>query len=118
MSIEKTPVFRVSDDNDTIAVSLFVLDLVSGRIVKRPSSQSKTSATYGVLLCDEMILAHTPALGCCGLSDKDSIVYMSKIKKNGKVKKASVCSHRVELGASDRTLIGLNPKLAETVVDM
>lgn len=117
MSIEKTPVFRVSGDNDTIPVSLFVLDLVSGRIVKRPSSQCKTPYVADVLLCDEMILAHTPALGCCGLSNKDSFVYMSEIKKNGKIKKSSVCSHRVELGTSHTTLIGLNPKLAETVVD-
>lgn len=103
---------------------LFKLELVEGIIVKRPSAHCKTPYVADVILtiCNSSILAHTPALGCCGLSNKDSRVFLSVIPKN-KTKKVHVCSHRVELGCAidpiscETVYIGLNPKLAEEIVN-
>lgn len=116
--------FNLSQITETKPTLLFKMDLVEGTIVKRPSTKCKTPYVADVILkgSNEKIMAHTPALGCCGLSDKEARVLLSVIpEKNGK--KEKVCSHRVELGSITQPLpyeeiyIGLNPKLAETIVE-
>ena len=118
--------FKLSMISETKPLMLFKLDLVEGTIVKRPSAKCKTPYVADVILKDtkERIMAHTPALGCCGLSDKESKVFLSLLKeKDGKGNEKRVCSHRVELGMITQPLppepiyIGLNPKLAETIVE-
>ena len=54
--------------------------LTYGKIIKRPSASCKTPYVADVTINDEdsCVLAHTPALGCCGLSDKESNVYMTQ----------------------------------------
>ena len=65
---------------------------------------------------ENIILAHTPALGCCGLTDKNSIVMMSE-KENPKT-----CSHCVELSVFEekghQIVVGCNPKMAENLVEL
>ena len=116
--------FKLSPITETKPQQLFKLDLVEGTIVKRPSAKCKTPYVADVVLkeTNESILGHTPALGCCGLSDKEATVLLSKIpKKSGS--KEQVCSHRVELGTviqpltGEQIYIGLNPKLAEEIVE-
>ena len=116
--------FKLTSVTETKPLLLFKLDLVEGTIIKRPSVKCKTPYVADVILkeTNELIMAHTPSLGCCGLSNKDSIVFLSIIpKKTGAGKQ--VCSHRVELGTilepliSKRIYIGLNPKLAEYIVE-
>lgn len=101
--------------------SLFDLELYAAEIIKRPSAKCKTPyvADTKINSQEDPILAHTPALGCCGLSDKGASVLVSKmpLPAAGSKKKPSVCSHRVELGEQNNTLIGLNPKLAERIVE-
>ena len=65
--------FKLSAVTKTKPQPLFKLDLVEGIIVKRPSAKCKTPYVADVILKErnESILGHTPALGCCGLSDKD-----------------------------------------------
>lgn len=61
-------------------------------------------------------MSHTPALGCCGLSDKDSNVYMTQAASK------TICSYKVQLAClyepkiGKNILIGINPKLAEELV--
>lgn len=102
-------------------ILLFKFDeeLLNAKIIKRPSAQCKTPYVADIIYKnnDETIntLAHTPALGCCGLTDKDSEVLISR-KKNPKV-----CSHCVEISImyekGNKILIGCNPKMAETLME-
>ena len=46
-------------------------------IVKRPSAFCKTPYVADIEINGIPAMAHTPALGCCGLSDKDSQVMVS-----------------------------------------
>ena len=102
-------------------ILLFKFDegLLNAKIIKRPSAQCKTPYVADIIYKnnDETIntLAHTPALGCCGLTDKDSEVLISR-KKNPKV-----CSHCVEISImyekGNKILIGCNPKMAENLVE-
>lgn len=93
------------------------LNLQEAQILKRPSSVCKTPYVADIRLeNDETTQGHTPALGCCGLSDKDSYVMVSKIEN-----KKGLCSHRVELAKivneSHTTYVGIQPKLAEELVN-
>ena len=114
--------FKLLGNTDFISRELFKLELVEGIITKRPSAKCKTPYVADVNLLDStMILAHTPALGCCGLSNKDSRVFLSVIPE--KTNKKQICTHRVEVGCVvdpitlDTVYIGLNPKLAEEIVN-
>tara|TARA_B100000035_G_scaffold66809_3_gene54578 strand:+ start:5525 stop:6358 length:834 start_codon:yes stop_codon:yes gene_type:complete len=95
-------------------------ELVQGIIVKRPSANCKTPYVADVFVeeNDETVMAHTPALGCCGLSDKTSAVYMSPV-----ISKKNVCTYRVDLSIlyepklQTNIIVGINPKLAENLVE-
>lgn len=90
-------------------------DLVKGTVVKRPSATCKSPYVADVILeTGDSILAHAPALGCDGLSDKGGVVYLSNII----TKKDAVCTHRIELAETpDGIIVGINPKLAERIVE-
>lgn len=92
-------------------------------IVKRPSAFCKTPYVADIEINGIPAMAHTPALGCCGLSDKDSQVMVSKIShKSNKSNKSSkqTCAYRVELACvyerGRHLRIGINPKLAEVLI--
>ena len=92
-------------------------ELFRGKILKRPSMVCKTPYVADVLLDNgSLTLAHTASLGCCGLCDKDSIVYMIKVN-NPKNK----CSYKVIISESNERnisqLIGIDPKNAENIVN-
>ena len=68
--------------------------LVKGTVLKRPSASIKSPYVADVLLDDgRSVLAHSAALGCCGLSDKGAIIWLQElpVKKGADAK----CSHRV-----------------------
>tara|TARA_B110000858_G_scaffold192819_1_gene244188 strand:- start:11067 stop:11804 length:738 start_codon:yes stop_codon:yes gene_type:complete len=99
-------------------LKLFQLEnLERGTVIKRPSKTCKSPYVADVILDsqkDTVILAHSPALGCDGLCDANGIVYLSKLA----YKEGAVCSHRIELAEnSDGVIIGINPKLAERIVE-
>ena len=55
-------------------------------------------------------MAHTPALGCCGLTDKDANVYDWKRKQKRVIS--------VELSIlSTGCLVGCNPKMSENLLE-
>ena len=65
--------------------------LVEGQVVKRPSKYIKTPYVADVkcIESDEEVLAHTAALGCCGLADINASVLMTLSDSKTKPKNSS-----------------------------
>jgi DNA-binding sugar fermentation-stimulating protein len=84
-------------------------------IIKRPSATCKTPYVADIIIANETILAHTPALGCCGLSDKGCSVIVSPIEK-----KKNKCKYSVDLAIvqedEHEIVIGIHPKMGENLV--
>lgn len=100
---------------------LIKLDVIEGKIIKRPSKSCKTPYVADVKMNDGTeILGHSPSLGCCGLADKESNVLMTKIDET-KTKTKRVCSHRIDLSLyrenEHEIVVGINPKLGETIAE-
>ena len=92
--------------------------LVEAVVVARPSKTIKSPYVADVLVTGESVttLAHTPALGCCGLSDKTSKVLVAKSKsEDAKCEYVVYCSV-VEYGGKE-VVVGIHPKLAENMVE-
>lgn len=103
---------------------LFSLNGVTrGLITSRPSKTCKTPYVADIVIDGDDTseeLCHSPSLGCCGLAEKGKAVILSKLT-TGKTK----CSHRVELAilTEERNperdiIIGINPKLGETIAEL
>ena len=94
-------------------------EIFKGKIINRPSKNIKSPYVADVLLEDDTeILAHAPSLGCCGLSNSGSFVYLTK--NTGINTKTS---HRIDLAIHTeikkniecKEIIGLNPKITEKI---
>ncbi len=93
--------------------------IIKGTVINRPSKNIKSPYVADVKLKDGTeILAHCPSLGCCGLSNAGSEVYLTKNKgENTKT------SHRVDLAIyrelknniEYKQIVGLNPKITEKI---
>lgn len=100
-------------------------NLIEGIVCKRPSKYIKTPYVADIKICsdDNMILGHTASLGCCGLSDVNSRVLMAPIPKTKKRNDKLQCEYRVYLSIvhdstrNMETIVGINPKLAETITE-
>ena len=105
-------------------------DLIKVKIISRPSKICKTPYVADIQLPDDTIVqAHTASLGCCGLCEKDCYVYASPILSNCSQSKSKVCTYKVYLAQIyeekiineqkyiNHQLIGIDPKLAETLVE-
>jgi DNA-binding sugar fermentation-stimulating protein len=91
-------------------------ELKMATVIKRPSKTCKSPYVADILIDGEndITMAHAPALGCNGLCDKDARVLVTQLP----VKKGAVCSYRIELAETkEGTIIGINPKLAEKIVE-
>ncbi len=64
-----------------MSVQLKQIPLVNGVVVKRPSKNCKSPYVADVIIDGSELMCHSPALGCCGLSDTNSCVLLSKIEK-------------------------------------
>ena len=64
--------------------------LYKGTVKKRPSQECKTPYVADVIIDDTNVLAHTAALGCSGLADKNETVLMIHINKP-----KNICSHKI-----------------------
>ena len=102
-------------ESQKIRVFSYETSLVCGKIVKRPSQHCKTPYVADVIYGDggeSEALAHTPALGCCGLTDKEANVYM--IEKEQK----KTCHFSVELSILPTNhFVGCNPKMSENLLE-
>ena len=113
--LSQTITEQSQNNNRTMIYS--IPNVTTTTILKRPSAHCKTPYVADISINHIDYMAHTPALGCCGLSDKDSTVVVSKLD-NDKTK--TKCTYRVELALLQergrRITVGINPKLAETIV--
>jgi DNA-binding sugar fermentation-stimulating protein len=101
--------------------------LVEGQVTKRPSKFIKTPYVADVKCVqnDEEVLAHTAALGCCGLADVNASVLMtlsnSESKSKPKNKAGMKCGYTIYLSilreGEHCQIVGIQPKLAETLVE-
>lgn len=105
-------------------------DLILVKVISRPSKVCKTPYVADIELNDGSIVqAHCASLGCCGLCEKDCYVYASPIKSNCVQSKSKICSYKIYLASFyeekvvndkliiNKQLIGIDPKLAETLVE-
>ena len=89
-------------------------ELKSGYVVKRPSKKIKSPYVADVVVadCDDEMLGHTPALGCCGLVEAESNVYMIETPGNK-------CQYRILISQTESKgvpiTVGVAPKLAEKI---
>ena len=103
-------------------------NLVKATVIKRPSALIKTPYVSDIQLEDDIEphLGHSLSLGCCGLCEKGAQVYVTP---NINVKPGLHCDYTVQLSTNNNTLsessqsgtkgalIGINPRLAEHIVD-
>lgn len=106
---------------------LFKIDnLIEGVIINRPSKIIKTPYVADVIIknstkdIQDTFLAHSASLGCCGLSDKNSIILMAPKNKTYKDNKKH-CEYTIYLSIirdkTKETIVGIYPKLAEEIVE-
>jgi DNA-binding sugar fermentation-stimulating protein len=101
-------------------------NLVPGSVVKRPSKIIKSPYVADVNINNTEFLAHTAALGCCGLCDTGASILLAPLnsnsKKSKKNKEESVkCVYSAQLSViiekGNEIIIGIHPKLAEQLVE-
>ena len=93
-------------------------ELVKGEIIKRPSRHIKSPYVADVMINNNIsLLAHTPSLGCCGLSDKGSTVMIEKAPENKKTKTDGKVQISIFEERNNIQYIGINPKLSEILVE-
>jgi sugar fermentation stimulation protein len=89
----------------------FNISLVKGTVINRPSKICKSPYVADVLLDDgSVILAHAPSLGCNGMCNSGSIIYLSLLENPKK------CSHVIYLSEKDN-IVGIHPKCGEKIVE-
>lgn len=103
----------------TTLIQLADIQYISqARIISRPSKIIKSPYVADIHIEDtnELCVAHTPSLGCCGLADKNANVIISKIhKKNNKCKYKVILSVFTE--KNKQIVIGIDPKQAEILAE-
>lgn len=86
--------------------------LIQAEIIKRPSKKCKTPYVADIICDGREYMAHTPALGCCGLTHNGARVYVLE-RENKKT-----CHYSVELSIlPSGELVGCNPKMSEHLVE-
>jgi DNA-binding sugar fermentation-stimulating protein len=97
---------------------LKIPDLVEGQIVKRPSKLIKSPYVADAIINNEDFLAHTAALGCCGLCETGSTILFAPMKNKDDPTK---CMYSAQLAIinekNNEIIIGIHPKLAEELVE-
>ena len=96
-------------------------NLTTGEVTKRPSRICKSPYMADVILTNNKeLLVHSPSLGCSGLTDSGSFVFMSPVISQG-----TRSSHRIEFsqitdewnGVTYNTVVCTNPAIAEHIVN-
>ena len=93
-----------------------MLDIKPAKILNRPSKVCKSPYVADILLDGQVYQAHAPALGCCGLSQKDCYVFVSPIKDGKTCKYTIQLAIFAEKEKNNYQIVGINPKLAEKIV--
>jgi DNA-binding sugar fermentation-stimulating protein len=97
--------------------------LIEGVVTKRPSKIIKTPYVADVINNEnaQEVLAHTAALGCCGLADVNAKILMTKMPIPKSKNTTQKCSHRIYLSVLEEKgqeiIVGIHPKLAEELAE-
>lgn len=90
-----------------------------GEVMKRPSKICKTPYVADIVVDDTESLGHSPSLGCCGLVETGASVVMSRVPGT-----KNKCNYRIDLSIyrelafpDNEIVVGVNPKLGETLVE-
>lgn len=102
-------------------------NLIEGTVLKRPSKYIKTPYVADVIPIhdensnNESVLAHSAALGCCGLADVGATVLMSSLPQKKSTEKIH-CEYRIYLSVkkekNQEIIVGIYPKLAEDLTEL
>ncbi len=95
----------------------YLNNIKKATVIKRPSALIKTPYVSDIQLQYDIEphLGHSLSLGCCGLCDKNAIVYVTPIAN---VKPGIHCDYTVQLSETiSNTIVGINPRLAEHIVE-
>lgn len=107
-------------------------NLVPGTVIKRPSKIIKSPYVADVNIDNTEFLAHTAALGCCGLCDNGASILLAPLNnKSQKTKKSKnnenktedpiKCVYSAQLSVINEKdteiIVGIHPKLAEQLVE-
>ena len=92
--------------------------LIEGQIVKRPSKLIKSPYVGDAIINNLEFLAHTAALGCCGLCETGSTILFAPMKNKDDPTK---CMYSAQLSIinekNNEIIIGIHPKLAEELTE-
>ena len=92
--------------------------LLEGTIVKRPSKLIKSPYVADANINNKEFLAHTAALGCCGLCETGSTILFAPMKNKDDLTK---CIYSAQLAIihekNNEIIIGIHPKLAEQLAE-
>jgi len=92
--------------------------LIEGQIIKRPSKIIKSPYVADANINNTEFLAHTAALGCCGLCETGSTILFAPMKNKDDHTK---CMYSAQLAVinekNNEIIIGIHPKLAEQLVE-
>jgi DNA-binding sugar fermentation-stimulating protein len=99
---------------------LFALSkLYKARILARPSKVCKSPYLADITVYDdhenvieENVMAHSPALGCCGMIASDSWLQVTK-SESTKNKSKYIIHHVIQ---QDGSIVGVNPMLSNNIV--
>ena len=86
---------------------LLTVEWFEGYVVNRPSKKIKSPYLADVKVPEEnneIILCHSPSLGCCGMVQTDKKVLLTKIKSEKAQSK-----YTVDFSYHGNTLVGINP---------
>lgn len=107
-------------------MQLMKLDgLIEASVIKRPSKTVKTPYVADIVLenSSDEFLAHTAALGCCGLADVGASVLITLMPSSKSGKDNQKCKYRIYLAIqkdnerNKEMIIGIHPKLAEDLCE-
>ncbi len=99
---------------------MILSNVVLGEVVARPSVHIKSPYVADVRVGGKSVIAHSASLGCCGLADATSTVYLLPTSVKDDERK---CSHRVclsivrEPAKGSETVVGIYPKYAEDLAE-
>jgi len=98
---------------EKIQKPIISFELFEGIVINRPSKKIKSPYLADVIINNEVILCHTPSLGCCGLVSSNKKVLMTK--KNSKNAKSK---YSIDFVYDNKTIVGVNPLYANNIVEI
>ena len=115
---------KMDISNNENKISLFnIKKFHKALVINRPSKKVKSPYLADIKLfdendnlIDEELMAHSPALGCCGLIAKDAIVYVTENNDVNSKRKSKYTIYNVQISEPE-IIIGVHPMSANTIFE-